>query len=464
MSIRWRLSLWFTLVLSGILIFSGLITRSILENYLNKEVNDNLSIYTARVHGTLHLDQVPEPVDYSVIHNRLPAISEFSSPGIYVQIIDSNGTIVVKSANLGSQELPIDPVLIQQVLSGRVGLKDLSTGDEAMVRIQASPLYLRDRTLVLEVGQSLKAIDMTMNQVIFALVGGVLAALLLSSLLGYTIVRKALSPVQQITKTAKSIEESSDLGRKVNYEGPDDEIRELATTFDKMIARLEVAFQFQKQFVADASHELRTPLTVIKGNMDLLKRDMSNEDRKESLEAIRLETERMVRIIDDLLVLAEAEVGQVRYQDKISLEEVLVDGLTRAQHLAENRKIILGRHDDLSLTGDIHQLKQMLGNLVDNAIKYVPDRGIITLSLVKEGDWARFDVSDTGPGIPPEHLPHIFERFYRVDKARSRARGGTGLGLAIVKQIAGSMGGRVAVTSEHGKGTTFTVWLRLTEC
>lgn len=461
MPIGWRLSFWFTLVLTGILVLSGLVTHWLLESYLNNEVEDNLTTYTERVHGNVNASQLPTPPDYKVIHSKLPAISEFSSPGIYIQIIDKDGTVMVKSDNLGSQELPVDVALIQNALAGHSSLTTLAAGDGALVRIKASPVYLQDRTLVLEVGESLKALETTMNRVRVALLGGVLAALLLSSLLGYTIVRKTLSPVQQVTRTARSIEESSDLGRKVNYNGPRDEIAELATTFDRMIGRLDVAFQSQRHFIADASHELRTPLTVIKGNLDLLRRNLSEEDRREGLHAIRAETERMTRIVDDLLVLAEVEGGQVRRQDRVSLEEVLMDGLTRAQQLAENRKIMLGSHQDLIVKGDAHRLKQVVGNLVDNAIKYTPDGGTITLSLVREGDWARIDVSDTGVGIPTEHLPHIFERFYRVDKARSRAQGGTGLGLAIVKQIAESLGGHVTVSSEPGKGSTFAVWLKL---
>ena len=461
MPIRWRLTLWFTFVLSGILVLSGLVTHTLLQNYLSKEIDDSLNVYSARVHGTLNQYEAPGPLDYSGIHSKLPAVSEFSSPGIYIQLIDKDGSIVVKSKNLGEQELPLDPSLIRMSLAGQVGMKTLAAGDGATVRVMASPLYLQDRTLVLEVGQSLQTLETTMNRVRWALTGGVLAALVLSSLLGYVVVRKTLAPVQQITRTARGIEESSDLGRKVNYHGPGDEVKELATTFDRMIERLDLAFQSQKQFIADASHELRTPLTVIKGNLDLMKRNLGEGERNECVQAIRTETERMTRIVDDLLVLAEVEGGQVRRQEQVSFDEVLMEGLTRAQQLAGNRKVVLGRHDALSVKGDVHRLKQMVGNLVDNAVKYTPDVGIITLSLVRDGDWARMDVSDTGVGIEAEHLPHIFERFYRVDKARSRAEGGTGLGLAIVKQIAESLGGRVAVSSDPGKGSTFTVWLKL---
>jgi len=447
MRIRWRLTLWFTFVLSGILVLSGLVTHTLLQNYLSKEIDDSLNVYSARVHGTLNQYEAPGPLDYSGIHSKLPAVSEFSSPGIYIQFIDKDGNIVVKSKNLGEQELPLDPSLIRMSLAGQVGMKTLAAGDGATVRVMASPLYLQDRTLVLEVGQSLQTLETTMNRVRWALTGGVLAALVLSSLLGYVVVRKTLAPVQQITNTARGIEESSDLGRKVNYHGPGDEVKELATTFDRMIERLDLAFQSQKQFIADASHELR--------------RNLGEGERNECVHAIRTETERMTRIVDDLLVLAEVEGGQVRRQEQVSFDEVLMEGLTRAQQLAGNRKVVLGRHDALSVKGDVHRLKQMVGNLVDNAVKYTPGVGTITLSLVRDGDWARMDVSDTGVGIEAEHLPHIFERFYRVDRARSRAEGGTGLGLAIVKQIAESLGGRVAVSSESGKGSTFTVWLKL---
>ncbi|MBI2957468.1 MAG: HAMP domain-containing protein [Chloroflexi bacterium] len=461
MPIRWRLTIWFVLVLSGILVLSGVLTHNLLRNYLSSEIDDNLSIYTARVHGTLHADEVPVPPDYNVIHSRLPLVSEFASPGVYIQLVDKDGTVVVKSDNLGNQQLPISPVLVQNALKGSVELGTLSAGDGARVRVIVSPLLLQDRTLVLEVGQSLHSIELVMNRMRLSLVGGVLAAIILAGVLGYTIVRKTLSPVKQITKTARAIEESSDLGRKVNYHGPRDEVEELAATFDRMIGRLNVAFESQRQFVADASHELRTPLTVIKGNLALLKRDLSDEDRRESLQAMRSETERMARIVDDLLILAEVEGGQVSRDEKVSLDEVLLDGLTRAQQLAGDRNVVLGRHEDLFVRGDAYRLKQMVGNLVDNAVKYTPDGGSIALSLVREGGFARIDVADTGPGIGPEHVPHIFERFYRVDKARSRAEGGTGLGLAIVKQIAESHGGSVAVSSKPGSGSTFSVWLKL---
>ncbi|MFH0914006.1 MAG: ATP-binding protein, partial [Chloroflexota bacterium] len=322
------------------------------------------------------------------------------------------------------------------------------------------PLFLHDQTLLLEVAQSLSSMDSTMHQVGWALLASILLALALATVSGVSLVRRALSPVEEITRTARTIEKSSDLSRRLGYRGPPDEMGRLATTIDHMLEHLEKVFESQKHFVADASHELRTPLTVIQGNLDLLQRGMGEEDRRESLRASEAETRRMSQIVNDLLLLAEIESGQVKREESISLPELVRDEFRRAQQVAGNHHLVLGRLEDLTLKGDSYRLKQLLSNLVDNALRYTPEGGSITLSLFREGEWARLEVADTGIGIAPEHLPHIFERFYRVEQSR-RQGGGTGLGLAIVKRIAEQHNGRVTVTSEPGTGSTFAVWLKL---
>ncbi len=160
-------------------------------------------------------------------------------------------------------------------------------------------------------------------------------------------------------------------------------------------------------------------------------------------------------------LVAEVESGAIEFRQGVSLKAILLEGLKRGQQQVGDRKIVIGHQEDLSIRGDVYRLNQLLGNLVDNAIKYTPEGGTITLSLFRDGDWARLEVADNGVGIPPEHLPHIFDRFYKVDQARTRARGGSGLGLAIVKGIAEQHGGEVTVTSDPGKGSIFTVWLKL---
>jgi signal transduction histidine kinase len=447
--------------LFGILVLSGAVLHILLERYLYNNVDDQLRVQSAQVHGTLNPQEIPDPLDYEVIHSNLPPINEFASPGIYIQLIDQNGNVVVKSSNLGEQELPVNLSLIEQGFDGNVAVQTVSAGDSVRVRIMVSPLYLRDQVLLLEVAQSLNHIDTTMSQVRWALVASILLALALAAISGGALVRNALSPVSQLVRTARSIEASSDLTRRVGYKGPLDEIGELATTFDHMIEHLDQVFQSQKDFVADASHELRGPLTVIRGNLDLLRRNLSEEDRGESVRAIQQETARMVKIVDDLLLLAEVQSTQPAQEQEVALKEIVLEETSRARTLAGKKEIVIGRQEDLVITGDTQRLKQLLANLVDNAIKATSEQGTITLSLFKDGEWARLEVADTGIGINPEHLTHLFDRFYRVDKARSRVSGGTGLGLAIVKGIAEQHGGKVSATSEPGKGSTFSVWLKL---
>ena len=461
MSIRWRLTLWFSLILCVTSILSGVIIHSMLQRSLRNDVDDNLRVYSARVHGTLDTEKIPEPLDWDVVHSTLPPINEFASPGTYIQLIDTDGSVVVKSDNLGEQELPVDPSLVERGFGGEAAIGTIAAGDGARVRVMVSPLFLQNEVLLLEVGQSLENVDATMSQVRWAILGGVLITLVLVGILGWVIVRRALSPVEQITRTAQSIESSSDLSRRVGYIGPKDEIGRLATTFDHMIGHLHRVFESQKHFIADASHDLRGPLTVFQGNLDLLKRNLGDKERQESLRAMEAETERMGKMVNDLLLLAEVESGAIEFRERVSLKAILLEGLKRGQQQAGDRKIVIGHQEDLSIRGDVYRLNQLLGNLVDNAIKYTPEGGTITLSLFRDGDWARLEVADNGVGIPPEHLPHIFDRFYKVDQARTRARGGSGLGLAIVKGIAEQHGGEVTVTSDPGKGSIFTVWLKL---
>ena len=460
MSIRWRLTLWFAGIFLVILIFSGIVLNALLQRYLYDNIDNTLQVYSAKVHGTLHAN-INGPLDYNVIHDSLPSINEFSSPGIYIQLIDRDGNLITKSDNLVNQELPVSPLLIQKGLTGNTDIQTLPAGDNANVRIMVSPLFTPSQTYILEVAQSLKPVDDALRQFRLALIGGAFLALLLTGLLGALLIRRTLRPVEGITRTAQNIEESSNLDRRVGYQGPPDEIGRLANTFDHMIERLNKSFESQKHFIADASHELRTPLTVIQGNLDLLKRDMNEEDRKESLKAIESETRRMTKITSDLLLLAEVESGQSIKPEAVSLNEMIIEELHRARILAGKRRIMADRQEDLTVTGDVYKLNQVLGNLVDNAIKYTTEDGTITLSVFQDDNWARLEVADTGIGIAPEYLPHLFDRFYRVDKARSRNRGGTGLGLAIVKGIVEQHGGKVTVASEAGKGSTFTVWLKL---
>jgi len=461
MPIRWRLTLWFGLILCVTLVVSGVVIYTLLQRSLYSDVDNTLRIYSNEVHTALDTSNITDPTDYNAVCSCLPSVDRFASPGIYIQLADKNGNIMGKSDNLGDQYLPVDQSQLDPVLKGEFRVGIVTASDGTRLRVMDSPLKLGNQTLVVEVGHSLKQIDNTMSSVRWAILGGVLAALTLVGVSGGVLVRRALSPVGRITRTAQNIELSSDLSRRVGYKGPMDEVGQLATTFDHMIEHLERDFKAQKHFIADASHDLRSPLTVLRGNLDLLKRNLSEGERQESLKAMEGEVERMGRIVNDLLLLAEVESGQMKRRELVSLKEILLEGAARGQQLAPNTNIVMGRLEDLSVMGDAYMLKRLLSNLIDNAIAYTPEGGVITLSLYRDGGQALLEVADKGKGIAPEHLPHIFDRFYRVDQARSRIKGGSGLGLAIVKAIAEQHQGKVTVTSEPGKGSTFTVSFRL---
>jgi len=228
-----------------------------------------------------------------------------------------------------------------------------------------------------------------------------------------------------------------------------------------MLDRLESLFRAQQRFIADISHELRSPLTTIRGNVDLLRR-MNCVD-KPSLDAIQSETERMTRMVSDLLLLAQADAGLPIRRERVELDTLILEVYRQVRPAVGDIELVIGEEDQATILGDPDRIKQLMLNLVDNAIKYTPKGGRVTLGLRRAQGQAVLTVSDTGIGIPPEDLPHIFERFYRVDKARSRAAGGVGLGLSIVKWIVQAHGGRIDVHSEPGQGTTFTVWLPLAQ-
>ncbi len=465
MHIRWRLTLWFSVILCAILVLTGVAVHTILQRHLYDDVDDHLRLHTASgqslVTTTATASDAPGLEDYDALCACVPDLDNFGSPGVYVRLIDRDIGVIGRSSNFGELTVPVDPFLLEAGYVDEAGPTTVAASDGTRIRLMAAPVYIGGTKLVLEVGQSLEHIDSAMSGVRWALFASIMVALTLAVVSGGVLIRRALSTVSSITDTAQSIESSSDLSQRVSYSGPMDEIGKLATTFDHMIGHLEKVLESHKHFVADASHDLRSPLTVLRGNLDLLKRDLKEEDRKESLRAMEAEVGRMSKIVEDLLLLAEVESGQVEREKTVPLREVLVESCERGRQLGGSRKITIGHQDSVSVIGDAHRLNRLLGNLVDNAIRYTPEEGTITLSLFRENGWARIEVTDDGIGIDPEHLPHVFERFHMADKARSRSAGGSGLGLAIVRAIAEQHGGKVTATSEPGRGSTFTTWLEV---
>jgi len=289
------------------------------------------------------------------------------------------------------------------------------------------------------------------------------AAILASMALGMWVSDRLIRPIERITHTAASIVNANDLSTRISYDGPMDEIGHLAEVFNQTMARLEQLFSVQQRFVGDVSHELRTPLTSILGNLELMKRYGYDQ---ESLEAVYREADRMRRMVNDLLLLARADNGELKVvRQSMMLDALVLEVYEEAHVLAAKRqlKILLGKLEDLPIEGDADRLKQLLLNLVNNAIKFTPDGGTIKLEAYQQAGRALLVVSDTGIGISEADQKRIYDRFFQADHSRVHREGhdGAGLGLSIVRWIVQAHDGQIQVNSALGQGTTFTVSLPL---
>lgn len=285
--------------------------------------------------------------------------------------------------------------------------------------------------------------------------------LLLGATGGWLLSRRSLRPIGEITRTARRITASS-LNKRVTLYHTGDELDELIITINDMISRIEEAFKRIKQFTADASHELRTPLCAMQGEIEVvLSQEREKEEYKKALINCAENTERLVRLLNRLLFLARADAGSIINPVSLQLNELLSNLLEFFEPLTQQKGItfIFEHAEPVLIKGDKSMLQQLFTNLLDNAIKYTPEGGKITLTLGEEKEMAKVSVTDTGIGIPEADLPHIFKRFYRVDHSRNREAGGSGLGLSICHFIVEAHQGRIEVTSEVNQGSTFTVYL-----
>jgi signal transduction histidine kinase len=304
---------------------------------------------------------------------------------------------------------------------------------------------------------SAETLDRLQTWSIIAVIGLALA----SGAGGWVLSGVLLRPVRDITAVASEIS-ATNLGRRINHQGPDDELKDLADTFDSMIARLERAFDNQRRFVQDASHELRTPLAAIRTNIEVTEMDdaATIEDYRSLLDTVKSQTERLARLSDDLMLLTTSDDGDAEMEstDAVALVSEVVSQLRPvAQQRGVELRVEFASRPWARANGDF--LYRCVFNLVDNAIKYSGHGTETVVSVRSAGPRVELSVKDTGPGIPPADRLHIFDRFYRVDKGRSRREGGSGLGLAIVRELTEVMGGDVRVDSVEGDGARFTISL-----
>jgi heavy metal sensor kinase len=452
-SIRFRLTLWFVLLLAITLaIFCAALYLALRHN-LNSTLNDSLESRAEIVAGLV--------VDVDRID-----VAELTIPGDpvegeeFVRVFDSSGNLVFDNSGENFRP-PDDPAAVAAALSGARTRSNLDLGPK--LRALTAPIRANGQVIgAVEVGLSTDDLHSTLRTLLIIILAAYPLALVIASGGGVLLASRALSPIDGLTRTARRIS-AEDLSQRLDMRLPDDELGRLARTFDEMIARLDDAFRRQRQFTADASHELRTPLTAIKGQTEVaLQRDRDPAEYRSVLRNVNLEVDRMIRLVSSLLTLARADAQQVPLaRESISLGTLLSDAADQVRPVAESKGVTVRLRDggDTELSADQDLLLQLILNLLDNALKHTPSGGSIDVSWRKEDGQAKVVVSDEGPGIPSEHLPHIFDRFYRVDKARSRDGGGVGLGLSICRWIAQAHGGSIEADNAPGQGATFTVQL-----
>jgi signal transduction histidine kinase len=344
------------------------------------------------------------------------------------------------------------------LLSTRPGWHHLR-GDEGPVRGLTVPIRSHGRpagTLVLLAYE--EYLDRTLSTLLSGIGAASAAGLLFALLLGALLIRRALRPLRRMTREVEAMEGAGDLSKRLGQPGSRDEVGRLAVQFDRLLGRLDEAFRSQRRFLADASHELRTPLTVARGQLELLAAELERPDARRSLGIATGEMDRMARMVEDLLLLARLDEGMRLVREPVEVELVLREALLRAL-LTGRRPATVDVEPGLCATADGERLLQVLTNIVRNAVEHSDSDATLTLRAHADGRDVAISVADTGPGIPPGELAHVFERMFRGGEARHAAPSGAGLGLAIAASLTEAMGGSIAVDSRVGEGTTFTVRL-----
>ena len=445
-SIKVRLTIWYLIAVVLLLVVFGTVSHFLLSKNLQRSLDEALRARVAEIKSSV-----------AVKDHQISFEKQFTD---LVLIYDADGALLqrlgpnVRFANVEK--------MVQQALFGESSFLTAATTDDQEVRLFGTPFNVDSRTRVaIVVGRSTRDIRDMLALFRTVMIYASFAVLLLAGVGGMFLAGRTLRPVDRITDIAREIGES-DLSRRIDITS-EDELGRLATTLNEMIGRLEEAFKKQRQFSADASHELRTPVAVIRAESSLALEKMrtAGEEYQKSLELVSQESSLHDRDHRKLLTLARGDIDcdPVNFQD-VSLKELFAELSSDMEVLAQDKglQFSLCQVDDLVIMGDRLKLRQMFLNIMDNAIRYTPPGGLVVGSIIEKEGHAVASIKDTGPGIPAEHLPFIFDRFYRVDKSRSRAEGGTGLGLAIALSIARSHAGKIEVESQVGIGTTFHIF------
>jgi heavy metal sensor kinase len=447
-SIKFRLTVWYVLVIALLLAVFGAVAYFMLSKNLYRNLDEALRARVAELQNSI-----------TVKDHQISLEQKFND---LILIYDADGALLQKlGPNVRFSNIE---GMVQQALFGQSSFLTAPTTEGQDVRLYAVPFNLDSRTrIAIIVGRLTREIQDMLSIFRVVIIYSALAVALLAGLGGMFLANRTLKPFDHITDIAQGIGEG-DLSRRIDIQS-EDEMGRLATTLNGMIARLEEAFKKQRQFAADASHELRTPLAIIQAESSLaLDKKRTQAEYRRSLELVSQEVAYMSEILGKLLLLARSDAGSEPFNfEEVNVRDLFTELSSDVEAIAQEKGVAfnLGPMENLTVKGDRFKLRQLFLNILDNAIRYTPSGGSVTSSLVRKNGSAFVSISDTGMGIPTEYLPFIFDRFYRVDKARSRTDGGMGLGLAIASSIAKLHGGQIEVESQVGKGSTFHITLPL---
>ncbi|MFW5976855.1 MAG: ATP-binding protein [Bacillota bacterium] len=443
--ISWKVTIIYTLMFILVLILLNSAVYLFLNRFIKTNIKDSINNTVQFILLKIHEMDSFNQYDAGILQD----ISR-SRGNMYFRILDQNQDVVAQSNALTEYDLPTEN-----------GYNEFEQNGSRFVYSTVSITkygfmngYLQ---VVRDVSVEYRFLEMLLSILIIASILGGVGAIII----GYIITRKTLKPISTMTETARNIS-ITDLDQRLEVSEPEDELTNLARTFNSMLDRIEKAFKTQKQFVSDASHELRTPISVIKGYINLLDRWGKEEEeiRDESIEAIKNEVNNINSLLESLLFLArgdseELEVNKNEFSVNNLFEEIVKETIM----INDDIEMIEKTEGDITYYGDRKLIKQLLRIFVDNSLKFTPSQGKIELKAKKEDNSLILKIKDTGCGIPEEDLPHIFDRFYQVDKARSDEKSGAGLGLSIAKWVIDIHQGEVEVESEVGKGTEFKIYL-----
>jgi two-component system heavy metal sensor histidine kinase CusS len=449
LNIRWRLTLWNIVALAAVLALFATLVYLLFRQALYEQTDRLLRAAL----GQLKTDSGVESATGERINHWVEEYRDHQQ--LFCVVYRPDGAVYAHTPELIPASMPPFPASLGERAEYDVDLPGIGRQ-----RVMAERQRLGGRDFVVLLLAPLEAVDVQLARMRVVLLTAGLLVLVLPGVLAYWLARKALAPMDRLRRSADAIT-ADRLDQRLMVPNPHDELGLLAQTVNAMIARLERSFAEVRRFTADASHELRTPLTVLRTEVEVaLRKQLSAPEHVHLLGSVLEELGRMSRLTDQLLTLSRRDAGVEQFASVPLDLYALVAGVVEAmQPLAESKGLRLRMYGEgpVEVRGDEGRLRQVFINLLDNALKYTPEGGTVTARVGKRDQSGTVSVEDTGIGIPPEHLPHVFDRFYRVDKARTRAEGGTGLGLSIAQSIVHAHGGTIEITSALGQGTVCRV-------